>query len=124
MRTYDNMDVLPPPLSCPKYTFNSWVDFPITEVPLDPTADTSRIYKHLDYTSNHNPLVKEYLLNWFAQMVQFPAYKSRVAILLQGEPGAGKSVVGEKLMDDDRKQIGPCAGQVLGQSRSDIDCDE
>ena len=99
MRTYDLMDVLPPPLACPDYIFNGWVDFPIKEVPLDPAADTSRIYRHLDYTSNHNPLVKEYLLNWFAQMVQFPAFKSRVAVLLQGEPGAGKSVVAEKLME-------------------------
>ena len=119
MRTYDNMDVLPPPLSCPEYTFNSWVDFPITEVPLDPTADTSRIYKHLDYTSNHNPLVKEYLLNWFAQMVQFPAHKSLVAILLQGEQGAGKSVVGEKLMEKilglDKMMITSRLDHVLGK---------
>lgn len=111
MRIYDTIDILPPPLSCPDYTYNGWVDFPIKKVSLDPSADTSRVYQHLDYVSNHNPLVKEYLLNWFAQMVQFPAHKSRVAILLQGLPGSGKSVISEKLME-----------RIIGSAKMRVTC--
>ena len=119
MRVYDKLDILPPPLTCPDYVFNGWLDFPIKEVELQPTADTSRIYKHFDYVSNNDPLVKEYLLNWFAQMVQFPAHKSRVAILLQGEEGSGKSVISEKLMEliigADKMIITCKVEQILGR---------
>ncbi len=112
MRIYDNADIIPPPLECPKDTFNMWTDFPILDVPLDETADTSRLYKHLDYTSNHDPKMKEYILNWFAQLLQEPGKKSRVALLIKGEEGSGKSIVAEKFLE-----------KIIGLDKMHVTCD-
>ena len=92
------VDTYPPPLKCPAHIYNDWTDFPIKEHPLDMSADTSLIYQHFDLVSNHDAKVKEYLLNWFAYMVQKPGIKSRVALLFHGDQGSGKSTVGEDLM--------------------------
>ena len=98
MRTFERVDTFPPPLKCETNVYNDWSEFPILKTPLDDTADTSLIYKHFDLVSNHDAVVKEYLLNWFAHMVQKPGIKARVALLIHGEQGSGKSTVGEDLM--------------------------
>ena len=98
MRTYERVDTFPPPLKCASNIYNDWSEFPILKTTLDNTADTSLIYKHFDLVSNNDENVKNYLLNWFAHMVQKPGIKSRVALLIHGEQGSGKSTIGEDLM--------------------------
>ena len=112
MRIYDNADIIPPPNICPKDTFNLWTEFPILDVPLDETADTSRLYTHLDYTANHDPKKKEYILNWFAQLLQEPGKKSRVALLIKGDEGSGKSIVAEKFLE-----------KIIGLDKMNVTCD-
>ena len=104
MRTYEKVNTIPPPLKCSSNVFNDWSEFPILKTPLDNTVDTSIIYKHFDLVSDHDELSKEYLLNWFAHMVQKPGIKSRVALLIHGHQGSGKSTIGEDLM---KAVIGP-----------------
>jgi len=103
MRTYNRMETAPPPLNVGAKVYNKWTGFPIEKVALDTSADTSIIYKHIDYVTNHQKDAYEYLLNWLAHMVQKPGEKPMTAILIGGEQRSGKSVIGEHLM---RKIIG------------------
>jgi hypothetical protein len=103
MRTYNRMEFAPPPISVIAKVYNTWTGFPIEKVTLDTSADTSMIYKHLDYVTNHKKDAYEYVLNWFAHMVQKPGEKPMTALLIGGDERSGKSVIGEHLM---RKIIG------------------
>ena len=103
MRTYSRMEFAPPPIKVSAKVYNTWKGFPIESVALDETADTSTIYKHIDFVTNHNLQAYNYVLNWFAHMVQKPGEKPMTALLIGGEERSGKSVIGEHLM---RKIIG------------------
>ncbi len=103
MRTYNRMEFAPPPISVGPKVYNVWKGFPIEKVTLDTSADTPMIYKHRDYVTNHYKEAHEYVLNWFAHMVQKPGEKPMTALLIGGEERSGKSVIGEHLM---RKIIG------------------
>ena len=100
MKTYYTYNYYPNDKMCPANCKNLWKPFPILKTVLDPSANTSKI------TSFINTLLgdcAEYVLNWFAHIVQFPARKTEVCILLYGEQGCGKSTIGEYLL---RKIIG------------------
>ena len=119
MKTYSFIDLFPPPLTTPKDTFNLWTEFPILKVEYDETADTSLIHQHFKimgggfkdvvYDNKGEPSkeledlnkkpVYEYLLDYFAHIVKYPARKTEVCILLKGLQGAGKSFVSEKVLD-------------------------
>jgi hypothetical protein len=91
---YPNIDM------CPKNCFNLWKPFPILKTPLDPKVDTSKIYEFMKMLLRE---CDEYVLNWLAHIVQFPARKTEICILLFGSQGCGKSTVGEYML---RKIIG------------------
>jgi len=99
IKVYSGIDFYPKPLKPPDNHYNIWNNFPIEKTELDPDADTSRIHKHFLVMANNQFVVKEYLLNWFAHLVQKPATKTLVCILLQGQQGAGKSLLAEKIMN-------------------------
>ena len=99
IRVYVRVECLPPPLPVPSTTYNLWTGFPIEDVEGDwEQADTSIIYKHFDHVSSFDESVKKYLLDWFAHIVQYPAVKTRVCIILRGKQGCGKSAIAEELM--------------------------
>jgi len=99
-RTYYTYNYYPDPSQCPKNIYNLWEPFPILKTPLDPEADTSKIYEFMKMLLRE---CDEYVLNWLAHIVQFPARKTEVCILLYGAQGCGKSTVGEYML---RKIIG------------------
>ena len=106
MLVYDAFDIFPPPMVCPPGVLNGWAPYPIERVELDLEADTSRIYRHFDYVSNHDKKLKEYLLNWCAHVLQKPATKTKVCLLIQGKQGSGKSCIAEELFQ-----------QIIGEDR-------
>lgn len=106
MRTYTKMSFYPKPLPTPYNYYNMWCDFPISKEYLNEDVNIDPIYEHFDLIANHDPKVKEYLLNWFAHLVQYPARKTEVCLLIQGLQGAGKSVFAELMMQ-----------KILGEAR-------
>lgn len=100
IRFYDKLTFLPPPLDkkCPSNHYNTWNGFEIEDTPLDNNADTSRIHKHFKHISNHDDNVYNYLLNWYASIIQNPAVKTRTMPILHGKEGTGKSIIAEYLM--------------------------
>ena len=97
-RYYSAFDFCPPPYKCPSHVYNAWQGYPIEEEPLDEDADTSRIYQHIRHISNHSEAAYEYILNWYAHIIQYPGRKINVCILLHGKTGTGKSVIAERLL--------------------------
>jgi hypothetical protein len=99
-RTYYTYNYYPDDSLCPKNIYNLWQPFPILKTPLDPEADTSKIYTFIETLLGE---CAEYVLNWLAHIVQKPARKTEVCILLYGAQGCGKSTIGEYML---RKIIG------------------
>jgi len=86
-RRYAKMDMYPPPLKCPEGVFNMWSGFDIK-------GDAK--YGECQTFLDHLELVKEgndYLINWFAHLVQFPGKKTLICPIIRGKPGSGKSVI-------------------------------
>jgi hypothetical protein len=100
VKTYYNFNYYPNDKLCPASCKNLWKPFPILKVPLDTSANTSKIYSFINTLLGE---CAEYVLNWLAHIVQYPAQKTGVCILLYGEQGCGKSTIGEFLL---RKIIG------------------
>jgi len=100
MRTFYTYNYYPNPSLCPSNCYNIWKPFPILKTQLNTKVDTSKIYAFI-YTLLGE--CAEYVLNWFAHIVQKPERKTEVCILLYGSQGCGKSTIGEYIL---RKIIG------------------
>jgi hypothetical protein len=100
IRTCYSYNYYPDASMCPKNCYNLWKPFPILKTPLDEKADTRKIYEFMKMLLRE---CDEYVLNWLAHIVQKPARKTEVCILLYGAQGCGKSTVGEYML---RKIIG------------------
>lgn len=100
MKTYYEFNYYPDNSMCPVNCYNLWKPFPILKTPLDPDADTSKIYAFIKTLVGD---CNEYVLNWLAHVVQKPWRKTEVCVLLYGVQGCGKSTIGEYLL---RKIIG------------------
>ena len=101
VKTYYNFNYYPNEKLCPANCKNLWKPFPILKVPLDTSANTSKITEFIDTLLGKD--CAQYVLNWLAHIVQKPERKTEVCILLYGEQGCGKSTIGEYLL---RKIIG------------------
>jgi len=66
---------------------NLWEGFGVEPVP----GDWSLLQDHIEKViCSGNQEHCDYLLNWLARMVQFPAQQGEVAVVLKGEEGCGK----------------------------------
>ena len=90
IRSYENINFLPPPNTCPKYTFNSFNGLRAEK--LTGSGDIQPFLQHLRILTNHNDKGYEYMLDYMAHMVQKPGELPRVAILFQSDEGTGKNL--------------------------------
>ena len=96
MRTFQRMEVYPPPLQCPPDEFNLWTPFDVElykpTKPVDVNSDgVKAIVQHLHILLGGKDAYTKYALDWEAQMYQQPGKKTGVAILIKGEEGVGKT---------------------------------
>lgn len=97
-RTYERCDYYPIDSKCPKNHLNLWLPYPILDVVLDEKADTSIIYNHFNILFKNEKIVIDYVLDWFAHIVQKPDRKTMVCLLLYGKQRTGKSTIGEYIL--------------------------
>ena len=111
---YNTMDVYPPPLICPSNVYNLWTAFAMELVKeFNEKPDViDTIKRHLLILCGNDQPVADYLLNWMAQMVQFPAVKTTMPVFVSDE-GAGKGTLVYLL----RKLLGD--GKMLKTSNCD-----
>jgi hypothetical protein len=112
IRSYREMVFAPPPMSPPPQALNIWNGFSAeragtaagwTEPAEGGWASHPAVIKLVEF---HQTLLgaeaAEYVLDWSAQMYQYPAKKTLTAILIKGEEGVGKN----RLTDLRRELLG------------------
>ena len=86
---------------CPKQVYNLWTGFEVDREEYDniePDGDIKNILYHFWIVAGENEELKEYLLNYYAHLIQKPEKKTDVCLLIQGLQGTGKTTLGEILL--------------------------
>ena len=95
MRVYKQFGIHPKESACPKLVYNLWEPFTYslkTEA-YTPDKEVLSNIKHLIMClANNEEKSEKFLLDWMAQMVQYPETKCLVPVL-QSEQGAGKGTL-------------------------------
>jgi len=101
IRTKQDIGVYP--RNCPDNIYNLWVPFSGERLPecvFDPSA-IDLFEKHISIMCNHEYIVAQWVIDWIAQMIQFPDVKTTMPTFVS-KPGAGKDSLLELL----RKLLG------------------
>lgn len=112
IRTYDEMDMFPPPLECPEKTYNLWNGFAIQRSFAPSSGNVEPFINHMKIMVNHNQESFDYIIKWLASIFQKPAELQGTAIVLRGEQGAGKGAVVENILF-----------QIIGVDKTFATCD-
>ena len=95
----DRTDIIPPPMYCPPNVLNLWKPSEFegrmreeTDERYNKTAVDAWI-KHIGIICDHDALAEEYVLNWFAHLLQKPAQKPETCIVITGRQGTGKTIM-------------------------------
>jgi len=98
IRRYKGLVFRPPPMVAAEDTYNIWNGFAVNRY--EPAGDSpvktdgvavKQLIDFLGTLCGHKQTVLDYLLDWMAQIFQYPSRKTGVAILLKGEEGVGKN---------------------------------
>ena len=92
IRKYDDMDIYPNVSSCPSNIYNMWRPFAgelFTGEYEKNNEALQMVLKHICILCNNEKAVYEYIINFIAQMIQFPETKTIVPTLISKQ-GAGK----------------------------------
>jgi hypothetical protein len=89
-QTYHSVGVYPHDVQCPDGVLNIWTGYAVEKISPNDT-DIEPILNHLKIITKED-VMYEFLLDWLANMFQYPSSKS-VMIVIQGQEGSGKSVV-------------------------------
>jgi hypothetical protein len=105
------------PEGAPEGVYNLWRGFSVepSDLPLEKAAPTFLDHLRVNIARGDERKA-QYVLAWFADMIQRPASKPGIALVLRGAEGSGKTVVGEVvghllgahyfLVDDQRYLLG------------------
>lgn len=93
IKTFEQVDFLPPPCVCEENTFNMY--FGLRAESLPPVADNidiSLFHSHLHILCGEDEKATEYVLNYLAHIVQYPGTLPRVALVFVSSQGVGKNI--------------------------------
>lgn len=99
--TWDNWGIYPNNKLKPKNIYNIWRGFEIEKKEYEsivPDGNISNILYHFKVVANFDEKLYEYLLNYYAHIIQKPEKKTNVCLLIQGKQGTGKTTIAELLM--------------------------
>ena len=95
MRVYIKFDLHPNESTCPADVYNLWEPFTYSNVSGDYISDSEALGKILHLIkvlANHEEQSEKFLLDWIAQIIQYPHIKSVVPVI-QSDEGAGKNTL-------------------------------
>lgn len=92
IRMYDYIDFLPPPMVCPPKTFNMWRGFAIERTQVESSGNVQPVLDHISVLVNHDNKAMDYVIKWFAQIVQRPGALTGIALVFKSEQGSGKNI--------------------------------
>ena len=93
----EDTKILPPPLYCPHNTLNLWKPSDYFGRDIEPTNEKYDQWavdlwlNHIGIMCDHDKTTIEYVLNWFAHLLQKPAQKS-THLIITGKQGTGKTI--------------------------------
>ena len=97
-KTFEKFDFLPPPYVAPSDTYNLFNGFLYEKYidiePDDDITDFIDLFKHLA-GSEKKEEITEYMLNYFAHLIQYPGELPRTSVLFKSIEGVGKNVLFE-----------------------------
>lgn len=104
IRKYENLVFTPPPLVNDECDFNTWIGFNNDlKIPIEDDKYINTFKEYIFNLVGEREEYMNYLISWIANMVQFPAYRSKVCIVLYSIiEGVGKSILCdliEKIVD-------------------------
>ena len=93
-RTYDRIDFLPPPMTCPSNIYNLYTGMAYQNISVEPDNNIDVFLNHLRVLSGDDQQeeVYNYQLNYHAHMLQFPGVMPGTALLWNSQQGAGKNI--------------------------------
>ena len=107
LRTYAKFDCIAPSKSghvVPPDVFNTWPGFKAKKLPAIPDDEVAGLIEpfiqHFRLVICKSEEEVQYQLAWYARMVQDPANKTGVGIVLMGDQGVGKDIVNEFVVED------------------------
>ena len=91
---YEDVDVFPKSVDCPKNIFNMWRKFDMELVmDYEPNIEALEfILNHIKVLCNYEQSVYDYFIAWIAQMIQYPETKSTCPTFISKQ-GAGKGTL-------------------------------
>jgi hypothetical protein len=97
-KTFEKFDFLPPPHKVPSDTYNLFHGFLYEKyIDIEPDTDITDfidLFRHLA-GSEKKEEITEYMLNYFAHIIQYPGELPRTSVLYKSEEGLGKNVLFE-----------------------------
>lgn len=93
--SYEKIDFLPYPLHCPSSTFNLFKGFDIERIDNSTyNEEYVEIFKnHIKYLADDDIKSMEFVIKWFASIIQHPSIKTQVMICFKGPEGCGKNIL-------------------------------
>lgn len=98
IKTYYSCAMYPNNELCPDKVYNLWKGFEIENYECDELVDIDTILYHFQVVANFDDKVYNYLLDYFAHLIQKPHIKTGVCLLIQGLQGTGKTTLVEILL--------------------------
>jgi hypothetical protein len=120
IRTYDSMDMYPPPLKCPPKVYNLWTGYAVERLTCESSGNVTPFIKHIDILANHDEKVREFIILWLAHMFQRPGELNGIALVFRSNPRAGKNIFWNVLMRllmgaDKFKETAMASRELFGQ---------
>lgn len=93
IRTYSKIGYFVDSCECPPSVFNTFTSFAAETLlaSYDPT-DCKVILNHIRLLCNHNEEAYEFLLDWFAVLLQRPGFLNGICVIFKGKHGCGKDM--------------------------------
>jgi hypothetical protein len=92
--SYESIDFLPPPITCPSSTYNTYNCMDVEKLvgaKYDQKA-VDTIHAHTKFLVGDDDTFNDYFEAFFANIVQTPANLSQVAVILKSREGCGKNL--------------------------------
>jgi hypothetical protein len=94
MKTYRRVEFCPPPTRSSEDFYNMFKGFKAERSTADASlGDVQPFLNHARVIAGNDDKSFKYLIDYFADIIQFPGRLSEVAIVLRGEQGAGKNLL-------------------------------